>query len=664
MKILSTTILLLLLVCVGINTVAQDRIQVIADELTVLTIDQPGLDEIVETSVSEVSITEFVRSLGINHKLNISVSNDLEAQVTNNFSNARVADVLVFLCKEFDLDIEVIGGIISVVKYEEVVEPITIVRRLPNVTFSEQNGFLSVDLKQDSLDQVARQITKASFRNIVLAPGLEGKLVSAYIQNRPFEDAMEKLCFANGLEMEVDGNFYMIRPLSKDEETSIASNSRSNRNEPNEPSGDLEVIMNDSLVTVWSQGASVSEIVDEVSRKMLKNYFIYTEPEGNMSLFVENATYEQFLSYLFHGTDFSFTYQDEVYLIGSQEDGLVTTELVQLKNRTIENVFGNSGGGNRNNGNRNSGNAGTTSQNRNNNINVNSSLIPDGLSIQPFPELNSFIVSGSYPDVKTFKDFIFEIDQVVPVVLIEVLIVDVNKNRTLSGGINAGIGPAAETTQGSITGSADDPGLNVDLSTESINELLNTFNGFGVVNLGAVSPNFYMSIQALESDGVLRTRSTPKLSTLNSYTASLKIGRKEYFLETRTNVNPSAANTVISEQQIWQPLDADLSIEITPVVSGAEQVTMDINVIQSNFTERSGANGPFGSVNREFESSIRVKNGEMILLGGLEDKSVNNSGGGLPFLARIPVIRWFFGSRTKTKSNSKLNIFIRPTIMY
>ena len=54
----------------------------------------------------------------------------------------------------------------------------------------------------------------------------------------------------------------------------------------------------------------------------------------------------------------------------------------------------------------------------------------------------------------------------------------------------------------------------------------------------------------------------------------------------------------------------------------------------------------------------------MVLLGGLEEKATRESGSGVPFLSRIPVIKWFFSSRTKEKSRSKLNIFIKPTVIY
>ena len=64
------------------------------------------------------------------------------------------------------------------------------------------------------------------------------------------------------------------------------------------------------------------------------------------------------------------------------------------------------------------------------------------------------------------------------------------------------------------------------------------------------------------------------------------------------------------------------------------------------------------------ESGKPIKNGEMILLGGLDELKKEDSGSGTPLLSRIPIIKWFFSSRKKGKNNSKLHIFIKPTVVY
>ena len=56
---------------------------------------------------------------------------------------------------------------------------------------------------------------------------------------------------------------------------------------------------------------------------------------------------------------------------------------------------------------------------------------------------------------------------------------------------------------------------------------------------------------------------------------------------------------------------------------------------------------------------IRIGNQETILLGGLEEKRKSKTASGVPFLSRIPVIKWFFSSRTEENKKSKLNILIQ-----
>ncbi|MBL4653532.1 MAG: hypothetical protein JKY53_11840 [Flavobacteriales bacterium] len=91
---------------------------------------------------------------------------------------------------------------------------------------------------------------------------------------------------------------------------------------------------------------------------------------------------------------------------------------------------------------------------------------------------------------------------------------------------------------------------------------------------------------------------------------------------------------------------------------------MEITVERSDFKPSPGENAPRGSTTISFESMIRVRNGETILLGGLEVKSKSNSGSGLPVLSRIPVLKWFFSNRTRATQDAKLHILITPTIIY
>lgn len=74
------------------------------------------------------------------------------------------------------------------------------------------------------------------------------------------------------------------------------------------------------------------------------------------------------------------------------------------------------------------------------------------------------------------------------------------------------------------------------LGAVSVNKLINSFNGFGSVNLGRVTPDFYMNLKFLEEAGDIELRSTPKLSTLNGHEATLKSGETRYYKEVSSNI--------------------------------------------------------------------------------------------------------------------------------
>jgi len=241
-----------------------------------------------------------------------------------------------------------------------------------------------------------------------------------------------------------------------------------------------------------------------------------------------------------------------------------------------------------------------------------------------------------------------------------VIIADVRKSNTLSTGLTAGLGTKpASATNGTVL-----PEAVISLNSGSINNLINGINGLGIINLGNVTPNFYVTLRALEEQGVIKLRSTPQIATLNGHEAKLSIGQTQYYSEVNNNLVNSGVQQNLLQSVTYKPINADLSLTIDPQVSGDEQITMTINVKQSSFTERISNTAPPGSINRDFQSLIRVKNGEMIMLGGLEENNNSQSGKGLPGLSRIPILRWFFGERTKTKSQNKLTIFIKPTIIY
>lgn len=617
----------------------EKRIEELGKKLQDLSIQVPGINEKVDVSVSGVSIQEFLRAVANNAKVNINVDPSINFNVINNFSSVKVADMLIFLATEYDLKIDIIGSIITISQNTEKKSDVKTIQKTFKINYDRSNNQLSVELNNDSIAAVAKEITRLSGKNIILSSEIRNLAVSGYIQNMPFDNVLEKLAYANDLiiSKSKDGFYLIEKKISQLSQDNLANgNNAKQKKNSSFSKNDSEVLLDVRVVDIDSislnaKNASVSDVLNTVAEK-LKMSCIYLSPvDGATSLSLNGVSFEELLFFILSGSDYTYKSQNGVYFFGEKSlPELRVSKNIQLQYRTIDKV-----------------------------IDVIPADIKKDLEVKEFPDLNSLLVSGPKVAIDKLELFIRQIDKTVPVVLIEVIIVDVTKKSGITTGIQAGLGtPNNNPTTGSIY-----PGIDLSFSTSSINNLINSFNGFGWFNLGKVTPNFYLSIKALEENGLLKLRSTPKLSTLNGHEAILSIGKTEYYLEEQNNVigtqNPQNITT-----HTYKSVNADLSITIKPSVSGDEQVTLDVKVKQSDFTARISPSAPPGSVSRNFESLIRVKNQEMVLLGGLEENNTSNTGSGIPLLSRIPVVKWLFSSRSNQKSNAKLNIFIKPTIIY
>lgn len=591
----------------------------------------PALDSQVDISVSNVSMQEFLRAIANSSGLNLNVDPAIDDNVVNNFNDVKVKDMLVFLELNYPIDIEVVGNIINVRK-REVIE--TIETDFKGVKYDSVTHLITLDYYQTDLNQVAREVTKITEYNIILSPEISSKMVTGYVEEMPFGGAMEQFAFSNDLKVRVtESGYYVMEPVPKAEppaEQNPRPNSRNKGGNAAQGEYVLEVRKSSgNSVSILCSSAPLDKVIRAVGDELDANYFISSTLEGAVSFKSQDMDFRTFLEDALQGSAYIYSEKGGIYIIGSKEiPTLKQCDIFQFQNRTIDKVV---------------------------------ELLPEDvkqdLMITEFVDLNSLLISGEESRIRNLKTLLTSIDKTVPVILIEVIIVNVSKNYTISTGIEAGIGEAPVQTRGTVF-----PGVDLAIGAEDINKIISGFNGFGVVNLGNVNANFYLTLKAMEEQGILEVSSTPKLSTLNGHEALMNIGNTEYYLEETSNYIGSQ-NPSLSTAKVYKSVKAELAVTIKPIVSGDDQITLNILVEQSDFTERISKEAPPGSVNRKFESLIRVKNQELIILGGLEEKRYQDSSSGTPILSRIPVLKWLFSSRTRQDQKSKLNIFIKPTII-
>ena len=621
---------------IPLSSLAQNRFDMLDAKLTELADTIPGLYSKVDLSVSGVSIQEFVRAMAINNQVNISIDPAINIQVINNFSNVPVKDVLLFLCRNYKLDLSFSGTIISLSTYAEpALAAKSTLPNVPKIEWEAKDSLISLDLRFDSVDVVAKHVAMATGINIIVDPRLSNLLMRGYIKQMPLESALINIAVANGIELENKGNgvFMFRKPEQIANENLKQNKSGSNAQDPKQQKDNVINIQHNGLldISISAVDAEVKAILFSLCQALEINYLLFREPEGKTTLFVHHVTFVQLLDHLLAQTSCTFRVEEGIYLIGDRASlPMAKAKVVQLQHRSVVEII---------------------------------QYIPDGikkgLDIKEFTDLNCLIVSGPESSIEILESFIRQIDQIVPLVLIEVLIVDQKSDFTIATGLSIGLGSSGFTqTKGQVL-----PGIDLQFTSESINNLINSFNGLGIFNLGKVTPQFYASLKAMEDQGMLKMRSTPQLATMNGYEANMSIGTTTYYIEEKTNFI-GVENPQVESSKTYKSISADFSLTIKPIVSGDEQITMNIIVQQSDFTTKISNEAPPGQETRSFSSSIRVKNGEMVLLGGLEKKTDSESSSGLPLLSRIPVIKWIFSNRKKESSKSKLSVFIKPTVIY
>nr|WP_262711156.1 hypothetical protein [Pedobacter frigidisoli] len=179
------------------NDVANDRLRVIDERLRNLAVTVPGLNQKVQLSMSGASAQEFLRALAQSNNLNINIDPNLSFKVYTNFRNETALNVLLFVAKEYDLDINLIGSIMSITKVPSA--KAVIVPRDIRVSYNATNDYLGFELNNDSLGMVARKISQLSQKNVVVPINLASKKVSGFIASAPFEVALDKMAYANEL---------------------------------------------------------------------------------------------------------------------------------------------------------------------------------------------------------------------------------------------------------------------------------------------------------------------------------------------------------------------------------------------------------------------------------------------------------------------------------
>lgn len=185
----------------------------------------------------------------------------------------------------------------------------------------------------------------------------------------------------------------------------------------------------------------------------------------------------------------------------------------------------------------------------------------------------------------------------------------------------------------------------------------------GKIAVGELSADdFAFEVRALKSVTNSKVLANPRLMVLNKEEARINIGdRIPYVITTTTG---TGNNTSVSEEIKF--IDVGLSLLVTPVINDDGYITMKIRpeISSQTGTLVTPTNNQIPVVNTTFvESTVIVKDGVSVILGGLRRDDFTETNRGFPFLMDVPILGNLFKSRDESAMKSEIVIFMTPKII-
>ena len=199
------------------------------------------------------------------------------------------------------------------------------------------------------------------------------------------------------------------------------------------------------------------------------------------------------------------------------------------------------------------------------------------------------------------------------------------------------------------------------------------FSGFGgVFSVVARANDFAAFIELLESQGDVQVLSSPRVSTVNNQKAVIKVGSDEYFVTDVETTTTTGTATTTSPSVTLTPFFSGIALDVTPQISAEGQVTLHIHPTVSEVTDQQkeiivGDNNltlplAFSKV-RESDSIVRARSGQIVVIGGLMQETLQDRQAQTPFLGDLPVVGGLFRHTQQVKRKTELVILLRPVVV-
>ena len=302
-------------------------------------------------------------------------------------------------------------------------------------------------------------------------------------------------------------------------------------------------------------------------------------------------------------------------------------------------------------------------------VNILRTLL-DTQRLQQFPSQQAIVVRGTPDQIAMAEKLINDLDKGRPEVVVEVAIMQVTRNKLHDLGIHP---PASVTVQLQDN--------NTTTSTTTVNGNggtggtgTTTTGNTGGINLNSLAhlnaTNFQVTIPSatanfLMSDSSSKLIQQPQIRAADGQKASLKIGERVPVAtgSFQPGIGGVGINPLVNTQ--FNYIDVGVNIDITPHVHGLDEVTLKLSMDISAVDRMQDIGGISQPVigQRKIEQEIRLREGEVNIMGGILENTQTKSLSGIPGLASIPLFKYLFAEENKQDNDNEIVFILIPHIV-
>ena len=368
------------------------------------------------------------------------------------------------------------------------------------------------------------------------------------------------------------------------------------------------------LYSVDLQSASLKSVLKAIAEEAGLNLAVYGDLNETVQMSFKDVSLLELLASLFRGS--AFTFQLDSSSLWVSEEGakaLADVRVFSLKHVSPEKAM----------------------------AQLSKFMKGSELNVSEYREQNSLVLGGSPRAIARAAELLKMVDVPQMQVTLACVIVEFRKGRGFAIGVRSGATRNVGERDIQVRGFFDFLGKDISKS-----------GAFG--KIGILPDRFELELSSMEENNEAKVLARPRVTTLNGNKAELNVTNTVYYLVSQV----SADGYPITD---YRSFNDGISLELTPTMTQDGLITLSVSP-EIKTAGRSSGDGPRDISSRNMKTTVVLRDGETLCLGGLIRKNKTEVRSAVPFLGSIPVLGRLFSYTSEEEDESELAIFITPTV--